>query len=559
MQEKLVNALLYVGCVFTVVSGFNIWSLYVEVMKVPTPTPTHKFKSLEVQQYGGNHYKRFPLEPAQIATQNKLSFNEGSAVKYIHRHKVHLDNKLSVIDLKKAIHYLLVELEGTYGVEAHVMFMDDPDSVMKVTATGVGAIGRTANPAPYACPLHRPEQTTYRSSCAEPNTANTSKAEPRPPTHYFDEEQDNWVPFDPAYPSQQPPKADSVLARISIEMLNYIPGYPVKDVIWDGATGPTLVRCKGGCNRTIAYTDGGWCEQCSARLDREDSQPASPTCPPTKTQEELDSMWDNGCEVVDLRLISGKDLMDRCSVLFGPAPRFAVLKAPGKLVPLLSSIGVFLSGEREPSTFKCPNNPDSDHSSSCAVCNHVGECQHVEPYKPAWSVAPVVKGEEVDGFAVCWDTQVAVKFLRGDTEPRTELEHCRAIACSTREQMKLTHPHGPTPPLVMAPDVSITPTGSWEIYECKGDATDGPLEGQPIGYKVRWSLPDDKQRYLWVGHYLMGDNSGPSLNWCKHAAEMHARNMNRKQPNGPYQFANAFDDYTIPSPAPAEMGRDAAD
>jgi len=49
--------------------------------------------------------------------------------------------------------------------------------------------------------------------------------------------------------------------------------------------------------------------------------------------------------------------------------------------------------------------------------------------------------------------------------------------------------------------------------------------GEVIGYRVRWSQPDDDGAYLWVGHYLSGEEL--SLAWCNVAANSHCQRLIR--------------------------------
>jgi len=64
-------------------------------------------------QVGGDHYKKFKIQPIIFIQWNNLSFCEGNVVKYICRHK----NKGQIEDLKKVIHYAKLEAELTYGVK----------------------------------------------------------------------------------------------------------------------------------------------------------------------------------------------------------------------------------------------------------------------------------------------------------------------------------------------------------------------------------------------------------------------------------------------------------
>jgi hypothetical protein len=61
------------------------------------------------KQVGGDHYPKDAIQAVEFAHSNNMGFLEGSAVKYIVRHK----RKGGKQDLEKAIHYLelLIELE----------------------------------------------------------------------------------------------------------------------------------------------------------------------------------------------------------------------------------------------------------------------------------------------------------------------------------------------------------------------------------------------------------------------------------------------------------------
>ena len=62
-------------------------------------------------QVGGTHYKDAGNQPIEYIQANKLNFCEGNAVKYITRHRI----KGGRQDLEKAIHYLQLEIQHTYG------------------------------------------------------------------------------------------------------------------------------------------------------------------------------------------------------------------------------------------------------------------------------------------------------------------------------------------------------------------------------------------------------------------------------------------------------------
>ena len=62
------------------------------------------------QQVGGDHYSKLAIQPVEYITKNKLSYLQGTIIKYVTRYK----DKGGVEDLSKAMHSikLLIELEG---------------------------------------------------------------------------------------------------------------------------------------------------------------------------------------------------------------------------------------------------------------------------------------------------------------------------------------------------------------------------------------------------------------------------------------------------------------
>ena len=80
-----------------------------EAYESPVPVPVSE------RQVGGDHYRRFKIQPWDIIDEYDLSFYEGSALKYLLRSK---GDRLE--DLKKARHYLdkLIEIEEEKGAEA---------------------------------------------------------------------------------------------------------------------------------------------------------------------------------------------------------------------------------------------------------------------------------------------------------------------------------------------------------------------------------------------------------------------------------------------------------
>lgn len=59
------------------------------------------------KQVGGDHYKKYPIQPVQYAMANDLNYCQANAIKYITRYK----DKGGVEDLKKAIHNIEILIE----------------------------------------------------------------------------------------------------------------------------------------------------------------------------------------------------------------------------------------------------------------------------------------------------------------------------------------------------------------------------------------------------------------------------------------------------------------
>jgi uncharacterized membrane protein YheB (UPF0754 family) len=80
-----------------------------------TKVETSNVEKPTAKQVGGSHYKDQAIQPVEFVYHNKLNFLEGSAIKYICRHR----RKNGKEDLEKAIHYLqmLVELEYTENID----------------------------------------------------------------------------------------------------------------------------------------------------------------------------------------------------------------------------------------------------------------------------------------------------------------------------------------------------------------------------------------------------------------------------------------------------------
>lgn len=60
-------------------------------------------------EIGGDHYKKFKIQPVEFIQANNIPFIEGNCIKYLCRHK----NKGREEDIKKVIHYceLILSLE----------------------------------------------------------------------------------------------------------------------------------------------------------------------------------------------------------------------------------------------------------------------------------------------------------------------------------------------------------------------------------------------------------------------------------------------------------------
>jgi hypothetical protein len=69
-------------------------------------------KASEVQ-HGGNHYKKYVIQPTEFIFKNNVGFIEGNVIKYVLRHR----DKNGKQDLEKAKHYIDLLLELEYGTK----------------------------------------------------------------------------------------------------------------------------------------------------------------------------------------------------------------------------------------------------------------------------------------------------------------------------------------------------------------------------------------------------------------------------------------------------------
>jgi len=61
------------------------------------------------KQVGGNHYKKYKIQPVEFIIKNNIGFCEGNIIKYVLRFK----EKGGVKDLEKAKHYIELLIDST--------------------------------------------------------------------------------------------------------------------------------------------------------------------------------------------------------------------------------------------------------------------------------------------------------------------------------------------------------------------------------------------------------------------------------------------------------------
>ena len=79
--------------------------------------------SLDVQ-HGGDHYKKFPIQPIEYCQRNKLGAAESFIVKYVTRHR----NKAGAEDVKKALHFCQLLLEIEYGIKSNTTYQETKEA-----------------------------------------------------------------------------------------------------------------------------------------------------------------------------------------------------------------------------------------------------------------------------------------------------------------------------------------------------------------------------------------------------------------------------------------------
>jgi hypothetical protein len=68
-----------------------------------------RFMKSYKKQVGGNHYKKYQIQPIEFIVKNNIGFVEGNVIKYILRFK----DKGGVQDLLKAKHYIELLIDST--------------------------------------------------------------------------------------------------------------------------------------------------------------------------------------------------------------------------------------------------------------------------------------------------------------------------------------------------------------------------------------------------------------------------------------------------------------
>ena len=61
------------------------------------------------KQVGGNHYKKYKIQPVEFIIKNNIGFVEGNIIKYVLRFK----EKGGAVDLEKAKHYIELLIDTT--------------------------------------------------------------------------------------------------------------------------------------------------------------------------------------------------------------------------------------------------------------------------------------------------------------------------------------------------------------------------------------------------------------------------------------------------------------
>jgi hypothetical protein len=71
---------------------------------------TKVVKGVSNFQWGGDHYRKLPIQVWDFIAANKLDYFQGNVIKYVSRYK----EKNGLEDLKKAKHYIDKIIENDY-------------------------------------------------------------------------------------------------------------------------------------------------------------------------------------------------------------------------------------------------------------------------------------------------------------------------------------------------------------------------------------------------------------------------------------------------------------
>ncbi len=77
------------------------------IAPLKNPPKNNSTSPAKAEQIGGDHYKKYAIQPIDFITANRLEWCEGNVVKYVTRWK----DKGGLQDLLKARHYLDLLIE----------------------------------------------------------------------------------------------------------------------------------------------------------------------------------------------------------------------------------------------------------------------------------------------------------------------------------------------------------------------------------------------------------------------------------------------------------------
>jgi hypothetical protein len=97
-------------------------------------------------QIGGEHYKKYEIQPHEFIVKNKIGWSAGNAIKYLSRYK----DKGGATDVRKAIHYCMMLLKEEYGETYELGRADNQERV------GSNVIGCRGEPIAASHPAGQP-------------------------------------------------------------------------------------------------------------------------------------------------------------------------------------------------------------------------------------------------------------------------------------------------------------------------------------------------------------------------------------------------------------------